>query len=165
MTSIWEKLNTAKKDEMTEIASEMSKRVIDLEMTHKEAEEIMNILDDVLEYETIQELYLSVSKWRDISISNVTTKEAFEKIVIALTERYSEGEKAAGYDNSVKYIYNTEKKNYAKNIQVTLSVKTTVTGCKLIKEKVFVPEQITPAHEEEKTRVECAPEGLGALFG
>jgi hypothetical protein len=167
MTTIYEKLRVAKNGEMVDIASQMATYISAIDAVHKEAEEIMDALDSVLSTNDIQALELSYSKWKSLSISNVLTKKAYDEIVIALCDRYDEGKKSSTCDNSVRYTWETEP-NTDRNIEIHLTVKTTVTGCKLIKVREMVPEKIVPAHEEVRTEVKCAEdksEGLGALFG
>jgi hypothetical protein len=168
MTTIYEKLRVAKNGEMVDIASQMATYISAIDAVHKEAEEIMEAFDSVLSYDDLQALELSYSKWKSLSISNVLTKEAYDQIVIALCDRYDDGKKSSTYDNSVRYSWNTAPEKWGENIEIHLTVKTTVTGCKLVKVREMVPEKIVPAHEEVRTEVKCSEdenEGLGALFG
>lgn len=155
MTAIWEKLEAAKNAETLSVARQMADYMNAISETNKELEEILNVLDDVIDYDQMKELEASVSKYRSITLSNVNDKATFEQIVIALTERYSEGRKSEGWDKSVIYTWDSDSNHYNRNITVSLTVKVSVTGCTITKEKVYVPEKVVPAHEEEKTVIKC----------
>lgn len=155
MTTIWKKLQEAKNDEITSIATDMAHYMKNVEMVNKEAEELMNLIDADIDYDKVQEMSISYSRYgRSIYLSGMPDKETFEQVLIILTDRYDEGKKE-GYGTDVRYGFETDAKNWDKNISIYLTVSTKLTGCKLVKEKVYVPEKVTPAHEEEVTKVKC----------
>lgn len=158
MISLWEKVKNAKQSEQVEIAQSMNSYMNALEKVNKEAEEILNDIykADDIEDSDLEALEISYTRYgKALYISNVKSKDSFEKLVILLTERYGEGKKEAHWDNGVRYIFESEPNSYDNNVSVNLTVKTTITGCKLVKEIITVPETITPAHEETRTTVKC----------
>jgi hypothetical protein len=157
MTTIYEKLKNAKHSEQVEIAQTMAGYMNAIEMTHKVAEEVMTAVDDSdITYSDMEALELSYNRYgKTVYISNVISKDAFEKLVILLTDKFHEGKKEGTWNNDVRYMYESNPKSYTDNVTVALTVKTSITGCKLIKETVTIPESITPAHEEIRTTVKC----------
>lgn len=155
MTTIWRKLKDAKDEEITSIATDMAHYMNNVERVNKEAEELMNQIDDEIDFDKVQLMNISYSRYgRSIYLSGMPDKETFEQVLIILTDRYAEGKKE-GYGTDVRYGFETHPDNWDQNISIYLTVSTKLTGCKLIKEKVYVPEKITPAHEEEVTKVKC----------
>jgi hypothetical protein len=100
---------------------------------------------------TTKDFRVSFDKWdRTVIFSGFKRNEVYAQFVVACTELYESGERDATWDNKLQLTF--EKNHY---ITIKIQVDTEISGCKLVKEVVEVPQKIIKKHIEEKFVVKC----------
>jgi len=98
-----------------------------------------------------------------ITIADASDKEAYNNMLLCLVDMYGDGKRDALHDDSIQYTWNTKPTDYWNGITVYLQVKSAISGCVIVKKRVYVPRKevprtVTEAHYTEKNVLECIPE-------
>jgi hypothetical protein len=150
-----------KKTQIERIKERAKDHIKNIEISFNETNKILDKVNEITDFLYIKEIKedveITFDSWgKYISITNVKDTKLFNNFVIALTELYDSGDKEA-WGDGVRYSFEgkVNESDFFNSIHVSLTVKINVTGCKLIKETVVIPEKITPEHTEEKITVKC----------
>jgi len=144
-------IKEVKRDILSRVAEETNENINNVIAESLEAEKILSMV------ESDSTLKIDLTTWgRYVKFSEVSDKQLFIDLLTRLVDLYGEGTKEATYNNEIRYNFNSNKNlPHYLQIHISLEVSPSVTGCKLIKTKVTIPERIEPEHIEEKVTLKC----------
>jgi len=99
-----------------------------------------------------------------VTIQEAQNKEAYNNMLLCLVDRYGDGKRSADGDDSIQYTWVTSN-DWWNNVRIYLKVKSSISGCVIVKKREFVPREVIPetikkAHWTEKNVLECVDNGV-----
>jgi len=149
------------------------KRRSDIQETVESATLRMNKCSDELEsillgarewdWDLPSKFKLSIGTYSDrITISDAVDKEAYDNMLLCLVDKYGDGKRSADGEDGVEYQWDNGNTDYWQKIYIYLKVRSSISGCVVVKKRVYVPRVVVPstvteAHFKEENVLECAP--------
>ena len=148
MKSYYERAKEVKDRNLAYLASEHYDKLTNVDLQHKELYRLLRTLQtEGIDTDNIE---FDINTWyKKIMISEIEDTDTFEQVQITLTELYGDAKKSKGYSDSIDYAWRHE------NIDIELNIDRKLSGCKLIEETVWIPENVVKGHNETTTKVVC----------
>lgn len=94
--------------------------------------------------------------WYSYCISGFSDKELFDQVFITMVGEFGEPTREA-LSNTIRYKFTMTDEDNNFETYMYVKVEPHVTGCKIVKEKKWIPEQVVKkeAHWKDVNRIEC----------